>query len=124
MKNLYLDEATNDLVIEAGNIKMTTTETEAVAQKIQSRLQVVQGEWFLDNTIGIPWFTKIFKKNPDFNEIKTLLLVAITNTTGVASVTEFTPKYSRATRLYSVVFTALLESGIILPNQTVRGITL
>ncbi len=124
MKNLYLDKDTNDLVIENGNLKMTENNLGAVSQKIQSMLKVVQGEWFLDPSLGVPYFTRIFKKIPDFNDIKTILLSVIVSTEGVAAVTSFVPKYSKSTREYSVTFTATLENGTILEDETIRGISL
>lgn len=124
MKNLYVDRETNDLVVEKGRLKLTTTLTEAVAQKIQCRLKVVQGEWFLDSSFGLPWFTRIFKKAPDFNDIKTIFVSTILDTEGVDSLLSFTPKFNKKTRTYSFTFSAKLENGDIIQEQTISGVTL
>jgi hypothetical protein len=90
-----------------------------VQQDILQRLRFFYGEWFLDNTQGVPWFQQILVKNPDTSKVDLILLNTILTTPGVTAVTSysFTPNY--AARVLNVTFSATTTSGPINYNGTV-----
>jgi len=47
--DLYLNEAKSAVVVPDDSI-------EAIAQRWQSRIQLVRSEWFIDANLGNPWF--------------------------------------------------------------------
>jgi hypothetical protein len=74
---------------------------ETVAQAVQTRLKLIQGEWFLNVTEGTPYQTQILgahKLNLAGNAIKTRIL----ETEGVVSVEDFTTVYDEITRVFNV----------------------
>ena len=54
---------TGDYTFGQGAANFLVNSPAAVAQAIQTRLLLITGEWFLDNTEGTPYPTKILGKN-------------------------------------------------------------
>jgi hypothetical protein len=60
--DLLLNSDTNDLVFVNGACPVTQLLTEIVTQRLKITLYTFLGEWFLDTTIGVPYFQQIFGK--------------------------------------------------------------
>jgi hypothetical protein len=60
----------------------------AVAQAVLTRLRLIQGEWYLDNTEGTPWSTEILgvRTRPTYDRA---LRDRISGTQGVKSILEY-----------------------------------
>ena len=54
---------TGDSTIFSGNTLFLINEPSAVAQAVLTRLRLFQGEWFLDTTLGMPWFQQVLGFN-------------------------------------------------------------
>jgi hypothetical protein len=75
--DLYLDDT--------GTIPLVTGKT-AIVQHLKIRLRSVKGEWFLDETDGVPYFEEILgQKIPDLARIRRIFERVITGTPGVES---------------------------------------
>ena len=61
---------------------------EAVAQAVSTQLQLIQGSWFLDNTAGVPYFTRVLGENT-MNTYAITIQEAILNTPGVRDLSSF-----------------------------------
>ena len=70
--------STWDLITVEGQL-VTVSGSDYIAQKTKQILLLVKGEWFLDTTIGIPYFQSILIKNPDIPLIESILVNAIRN---------------------------------------------
>jgi len=103
MKNLLLDSTTHDLAIIDNNL-VYTSGSEQIKQKLKSRLLMYLGEWFLDTTYGVPYYTQILKKNPDVPNIDNIFKAVISDTTGVVKITEFSSVYDSSNREYRLSF--------------------
>lgn len=55
MIDLAIDNLTGDLVIESGGFN-TVTGDEEIAQRVRTQIGRLLSEWFLNITLGIPWF--------------------------------------------------------------------
>jgi len=58
-----------ELVLEAGSAALVSGRTsestrEAIAQAARCRLRTFLGEWFLDSSIGVPWFEQVLGVKP------------------------------------------------------------
>jgi hypothetical protein len=111
LKNLYIDPITKDLAITDFNLQLTANSNENLAQKVETRLNTFAGEWFLNVELGVPYYQRILKKNPNYADVNSLLLSIVASTPGVESVEAFAVKFETSTRDYRVEFTAKSAYG-------------
>jgi hypothetical protein len=88
-----------------------------VRQNIEDRLRMVYGEWFLNTEIGVPWFDKVFVKNPDLSAIDIILKSTILDTLEVTELLAYKSALDRTRRKFSVTFTALSIYGDVVFNN-------
>ena len=108
-KNLYLNPLTFDLTVENFNLKLTSTYSEWLSQSIETEY----GEWFANQELGFPYYTKILGKGVDTDEITSLFLNKLKNHEGVKSISSFTIDYDNATRIYTLDFIVISTEGKI-----------
>jgi hypothetical protein len=119
MITLQTDDITNDLVYLNGNL-IIISETAQIRQAIKEALGTFFGEWFLDTTVGVPWFQQILVSHPNLDVIQALLINAILSVPGVAQLNSFEFGYNKGNRSLSVSFEAVSSNGqTINLNQTV-----
>lgn len=101
-----------DLDIQDGDLVMIDGLTE-IQQNVLQRLSVFFGEWFMDTTIGIPYFNEILIKNPDQSKVDALFSNTISKTPGVIGLLSysFTPDFIN--RTLNVSFSAQTTQGIV-----------
>ena len=108
MKDIRLDDFAHDIVIAAGDLVIY----DSVAQHIKQRLLTILGEWFLDLSIGLPWFDEILGKHQDLSLVESLIKASIIDTPGVAELREFTIEASETQeRTANIQFSAILTDG-------------
>jgi hypothetical protein len=107
---LALNLTTGDLLIPPKIIRGA----EAVAQRVRVRFRWFLGEWFLDERLGVPYYSDILVKNPDPILISFIFRRVLLSTPGVKSVSSFSATLDRTTRTLLVDFEATLDNGIIL----------
>ena len=110
--DLKLDTTTHDLIIENYDLVLVDG-IDLVRQAIKQRLLLVLEEWFLDDTIGVPWYQYIFQKGADINRVKSILINTISGTEGVIKVTSLELNYNISNRNLTVDFSAQTNEGII-----------
>jgi hypothetical protein len=74
---------------------------EAVAQAVQTRLELFTGEWFLDTSDGTPWRTDVLGKYTQA-AYDIVLKDRILGTEGVLSIEAYSSTLNRQTRALSV----------------------
>ena len=111
MKNLYLDTLNYDLTVQDFNLRFTSDLTEYVSQKIENVLSTFTNEWFLDDTIGIPYYDRILIKQADINDVNNIILTAINGITEIIEVLSFDVSFDSATRTYSMDFKIVASDG-------------
>lgn len=91
---------------------------QAVAQAVATRLQLNQGEWFVDTTDGMPWQSQVLGhrfagRNPD-----AAVKARILGTTGVKQITSYTSTFDGTSRSMSISVTLDTIYGAINFTQT------
>jgi hypothetical protein len=97
-----------DLDISRDDIFFVTG-ADAVAQHLKIRLRFVKGEWFLDQRVGIPYYSQIWVKNPNLAAIRSTYRNAILSTPGVDAIERLDLGFEAATRELTLSFSARLE---------------
>jgi hypothetical protein len=100
----------NDIKIVNGDLALCPTDKEATAQAIIMRLKTLAGEWFLDETLGIPYFQRIFGRKQSEQFIRNLLMNSIQTLSGVETISDFRA-YLKDDRTMTINFRALLKDG-------------
>lgn len=97
-----------DLVLTAD---VNPAGTNPILQDVLQRLRMFLGEWFLDNTQGVPWWQKIMTKNPKQSDIDAILQNVILGTPGVQLLTNYSSLVDRATRRLTITFVCQTTNG-------------
>lgn len=111
MIDLKLDD-TYDLAIENGDLVLVTDGPE-VAQHGTIILLHIQGEWFFNYTLGLPWFEKLFSTSTSYEQKATILKDAIRNTDGVNRLLGFEYGVDPVEHRAEVTFTCETDYGLI-----------
>jgi hypothetical protein len=102
--------ADGDYTFGAGSANFLVNDAACVAQSIQTRLLLWEGEWFLDQTIGTPYSTQILGKGT-----KALYDQAIRQrvleTDGVSSIDSYSSNLDDETRALTVQMTVTTIYG-------------
>jgi len=120
MANLLLNDD-GDLDIQANNF-VVNSGLQAIQQHLQSRLRFFLGEWFLDVTLGVPYFQSILVKKAVFPVVINIFKQTILNTPGVNEIDTFEVNLDAATRELTVEFTAITEEGGVLDFTGINAI--
>jgi len=111
MADMYLDNATRDIVIQDGDLYLTSDIdfTETMRQRIRANLLTFLGEWFLDDqnnpTVGVPYFQSLFAdKIPTIELAEAIFIKALADIEGVTYVESLSFDYDRTTRVLNVSF--------------------
>lgn len=100
----------------SGDMRLTQSLEEEVAQHLRIRLRFFLGEWFLDTTQGIPFFRDVLRKNPSLSLLRALFRRAIQSTPGVDAVQKLDLSVD-SSRLATLTFDALLSDGTVLKSE-------
>ncbi len=103
-----------DLYLENGTVHLTRDLSEEVSQQLYIRLKTFLGEWFLDGTLGFPWFQSVLGIKVSTGIVAQLVRKVILGTPGVASIRSFSITRNGTTRFALIQFSVILENGIVL----------
>jgi hypothetical protein len=77
-------------------------DSEATAQNVRTRLQLLLGEWFLDITAGVPYLQSITPKPVDLALCESIFKQTCIDTDGVDQLVSFRMNYDSTARSLSV----------------------
>jgi hypothetical protein len=112
-KDILLEKATNDLSIVNFDLTLTTG-ADLTVQKIKQTLQLFLGEWFLNDTVGIPYFSEMLDKGKSLTRIQTLYIRALQTIPEILEILEFNINEDRAKRTLNIDFKVRDEEGNVL----------
>lgn len=114
---LRLDPITGDLVHDGRRVQFVSG-ADAVAQELRTRLAFFQGEWFLDEEFGIPYFQSILGQKNALAAVRQIFRAAILETPGVATLNNLALKEISA-RNFALSFSVTSDVGELI-TETVE----
>lgn len=100
MRYRELDE-NGDSTFGSGFTRFLVNDPATVAQAVKTVLLLKQGEWFLDQSIGVPYATKILGTGTQATR-DLAIQNAITGTQGVKSIQDYSSDVNPTTRAFTV----------------------
>lgn len=94
----------HDIGIVSNDFTLTETESESLKQRLIIKLLTFQGEWFLNQNEGLPYYQSILGKNRAKETIDTIFKTAILDTPDVISLDSFQSSIDNLTRGYTMSF--------------------
>lgn len=117
LADIALDTMEHDLTIEGFDLQLVTG-VDRVAQQIKIRFLFFLGEWFLNVSLGVPYYRDILVKAPNRAVVEGLLREVIITTPNVVAVQDLTFDYDNVTRKLDVRFRADTDFGELEFAQT------
>lgn len=103
-------DANGDYTFGVGGSNFLVDSPDAVAQAIQTRLKLITGEWFLDQTAGTPYYTDILGAGTESTRdiaVQTVIL----ETQGVTGIVDYASYLDPSTRQFTVAATVSTQYG-------------
>lgn len=106
-----------DLLVVDNDLCLTSDANAAganpVLQDILQTLRFFLGEWFLNNTEGVPYFQQILVKNPDQSKIDAIFSNLILGRPGVEQLSSYNFTVNNAQRILDVSFRCVTTRGVV-----------
>jgi len=102
--DLLLNPNTGDLVFTNGGSPVTQRTATVVAQRLRITLYTFLGEWFLNTTVGVPYYQQIFGKIRTQSAVDLIFQQIITDDPDVIEILTFSSTLDSANRGYSMTF--------------------
>lgn len=117
-RDLKIDAITGDLVIENGDF-LWVDGIEAIEQDIRTALQMFQGEWFLDETEGVPYHQSILGQKVSPLVVREIFRRQLLAIPGVLDVVSISASFVGATRTIAVTWKVSTDLGELTGENTV-----
>lgn len=115
MTQLKMDDNDDVAIINNGVALTQNNSDEEIRQRLLQNLRFFLGEWFLDQTEGLPYFQAVFVKGTPPDIVEAAFKDRIIGTDGVESLERFEPlDLNSATRELKVDFDVKTINGTII----------
>lgn len=119
MATVLLD-ALGDVDLTTGRMVVTTDPAIEYRQKMNARLSSFKGEWRYDTGRGVPYFERIFIKNPRLSDVQAVFFKTIMSVPGTTGVSFTSFSFNKTTRRLTIAFSTStdFQSAPVNFNQT------
>jgi len=101
-----------DIALVNSQIQMISGLDE-MAQKVDNCLNSFKGDWFLDLTLGVPYFQTILQKGTTDDQIEAILTDYIASIEGVITILSFEIETNKSTREASIKVRIKTKDGVL-----------
>jgi hypothetical protein len=109
-RDLAIDLDTRELLVANGDLVLVR-DGDSIRQDLDVRLRFFAGEWFLDETAGIPYFERVLVKSPDPEQVRSVFRDAILDTEGIAALRQLDLSFDRRARALAIAWSADTDLG-------------
>lgn len=107
----------HDLDLTSGRLSLIKSEQELTAQRLKIKFNLYQGEWFLDLSLGVPYFQSILRRGIQSKVIADATFSdIITNDPSIVSLNSFESNVT-SSGVYTLKFSATTIDGQIVTFQ-------
>ena len=99
-----------DIVIRNGDIA-TVSEPQATRQRLEQKLKLWRGEYWLDTSRGFPWLEQVLGKRPRPEVVTSLIRQLLQDDPEVRALETLTVEFEGVDRNLTVAFRARLSNG-------------
>lgn len=117
MIDILLDSQGDIVLTEEGDIRLE----ESVRQKIRIKVLWLAEEWRWNRAEGLPYFDRLFVKNPDTDSFEALIRAKIFEVTEVTKVDDVSINFDRMSRIATVRFVAHTDDETIREEVLLYG---
>lgn len=110
--DIKLDEDSGDIALVNGDFTVTDIGVDDLAQRLQIRLNTFQGEWFMDSTLGIDYFNRVFGKNRSKTAIDAIMQAEILKEPDALQIVSYESSLG-SNRTFTCIFRVRTEAGAI-----------
>ena len=110
----------NELDLSGGQLQLVGGAA-WVRQAIQTSISLVLGEWFIDPTVGMPYFDQVLVKNPNLSLVRSVFKKAILAVPHVTGLPTLDLNFDRAARELSLSFVATTDLGLVSGSWPATG---
>lgn len=114
MKDLRLTEDGDLYITENGDVQFT----DSVLQAIKIRLKWFLAEWRINTNYGMPYYDKVFVKNPSTALIEDRIRTEILSVDGVQTIESISVVIDKTTRVATIQFKVVAQEQVI--NEEVK----
>jgi len=114
--DIKLDD-NGDISFTNGESSVTSIGAEDLAQRIRIRLNTFQGEWFMDNTLGVDWWNRVMGKNRSKIAVDAIIQEQILLEPDALQIVDYSSSISKE-RVFSCSFRVRTENGAISATQS------
>ena len=110
-RDIALDVNTSQIGLTSTKDLGLVYDKAAIRQTVLMKLRTFQGEWFLDKSVGVPYFQEILGKNAKIEAITAVFSDAILEVPGVRSLLKFSVNMNQDSREIRVQFRVDTDLG-------------
>lgn len=112
-----LDSTYSDIELVNGDLFILKDNMDIIEQSLRQKLRLFYGEWFLDQSKGLPYKGTIIGKGTQGTVLESLYVQTILSVVGVLKLLTFRLTSDTRTRVLSVYAEILTSSGKLIFNE-------
>jgi hypothetical protein len=111
-RDLALD-ANYDLAIVGQDLAPLVADVPSIVSDVEATIRLVTGEWFLDQSQGIPWLSLFQSKQQPLQALRAALFTAISRRLGITQVVSVTISPQPDRRTAKITWSAFSDSTLL-----------
>ena len=111
----------HDLFVTNQDLTLTTVDIEVI-QDLSIRLQFILNEWFLDNSVGVPYPQIIFEQNTNIATVYSIFRNEIKNTDNVKEIKSLILIPEPSKKILLVNFEVIQDNGSTIKQSLSLGV--